>query len=32
MTYSGVTHMKRYSNILTPYGEGNTGKGVSYTG
>ena len=32
MTYSGVTHMKPYSNILTPNGEGNTGKGVSYTG
>ena len=32
MTYSGVTNMKPYSNILTPNGEGNTGKGVSYTG
>jgi hypothetical protein len=32
MTYSGVTHMKPYNNILTPNGEGNTGKGVSYTG
>ena len=32
MTYSGVTHMEPYSNILTPNGEGNTGKGVSYTG
>lgn len=32
MIYSGVTHMKPYSNILTPNGEGNTGKGVSYTG
>lgn len=32
MTYSGVTHMKSYSNILTPNGEGNTGKGVSYIG
>lgn len=32
MTYSGVTHMKSYNNILTPNGEGNTGKGVSYIG
>ena len=32
MTYSGVTHMEPYNNILTPNGEGNTGKGVSYTG
>lgn len=32
MTYSGVTNMKPYSNILTPNGEGNTGKGISYTG
>nr|DAV45439.1 MAG TPA: hypothetical protein [Caudoviricetes sp.] len=32
MTYTGVTNMKPYSKVLTPNGEGNTGKGISYTG
>ena len=32
MTYSGVTNMAPYNKVLRPNGEGNTGKGVSYTG
>lgn len=32
MTYTGVTNMKPYNKVLTPNGEGNTGKGVSFTG
>jgi len=32
MTYSGVTNMAPYNKVLRPNGEGNTGKGVTYTG